>query len=59
MNLADAMDHAGIEENSLRQRGLPSIDVGRNPNVASPLKRKRTIRMIWTSTHSSQRKDRL
>jgi hypothetical protein len=37
MDLPDLVRHAGIEENPLRGRGLPGIDVGHDADIALPL----------------------
>jgi hypothetical protein len=42
VHLADPVDHSGVKENPLGERGLSRIDVRSNPNVPCPLKRNGT-----------------
>ena len=46
MHVADLVDHAGVEQDSLGQRRLAGIDVRGNPDVARPLER---ISAIWAN----------
>ncbi len=53
--LADFVDHAGVKQDPLSERRLTGIDVRSNPNVPSPLKRKRTIRIVGCRRHRRKR----
>ncbi len=46
MHLADLVDHAGVKENALGERGLAGVDVRGNTDVARPLERERSVRRI-------------
>ena len=59
MDLTDAMNHARVEQDSFGQRRLARVDMRRNADVTSPLKRKRTIRRIETSAHRKSKGERV
>ena len=39
MDLAQLMDHTGVEEDSLGERCFPGIDMRRNPNIPGSFQR--------------------
>ena len=46
MNFTDFVNHACVEQDSLRQRGLARIDMGTDPDITGALKRVFTVRGV-------------
>jgi hypothetical protein len=46
MNFTDFVNHACVEQDSLRQRGLARINMGTDPDITGALKRVFTVRGI-------------
>ena len=51
VHFPDLVDHPRVEEDALGERGLPGVDVRRNPDVPRPLKRIRSIRTVVVGRH--------
>ena len=53
MHFADPVDHAGVKQDALGQRGLARVDVRGNPDVAGALQRILALGMVRIYGHGS------
>ena len=54
MNLADLVDHAGVEEHALGQRGLSCVNVRADPDITGALQREGAVRGVGIGTHGQR-----